>query len=378
MRVLFFNEGNLGAHVLGHGQLDTALRAGLSTDGEGVQARFAGVPPMGRLARAAASRRIPPLAWADLDFAPLRWHLVQSLGARNAVRSELREWPADVIHVYSHAIGFTMGATMRSTPVVLSTDTSVRDWWAMPAWRERQRDWPLIIAPSEMLERRALRRAALVLARTAWTRRGLERNAPGVRVVEHHPGIDLARYRPAQRRERERLRVLFVGSRFVEKGGEDLLSALGDELGRGVDVDVVTPADVAERPGVRVHRLMPSDPGLLDLQQQADIFCLPTYGDTNPWSVLESMACGTPVVSTRVGGIPEMLDEGRGGVLAPYGDPRGLGDALRALLADPGRRAQLAAHARATCEERYDTRRQLPLLIDLLRAASSPAASGTA
>jgi glycosyltransferase involved in cell wall biosynthesis len=124
---------------------------------------------------------------------------------------------------------------------------------------------------------------------------------------------------------------------------------------------------------VRVHRLMPSDPELLDLQQQADIFCLPTYGDTNPWSVLESMACGTPVVSTRVGGIPEMLDEGRGGVLAPYGDPRALGDALRGLLADPGRRARLAAHARARCEERYDTRRQLPLLIDHLRAAASPA-----
>jgi glycosyltransferase involved in cell wall biosynthesis len=373
MRVLFFNEGNLGAHVLGHAQLDTALRAGLSTNGKGVEARFAGVAPMGRVARAAASRRFPPLSWADLDFAPLRWHLVQSLGARKALTAELREWPADVVHVYSHAIGFTMGATMRTTPVVLSTDTSVRDWWEMPAWKDRQRNWPLIIAPSEMLERRALRGAALVLARTAWTRRGLERNAPGVRVVEHHPGIDLARYRPAERRERERPRVLFVGSRFVEKGGADLLSSLGEQLGREVDVDVVTPANVAERPGVRVHRLMPSDPELLDLQQQADIFCLPTYGDTNPWSVLESMACGTPVVSTRVGGIPEMLDEGRGGVLAPYGDPRGLGDALRGLLADPGRRARLAAHARARCEERYDTRRQLPLLIDHLRAAASPA-----
>jgi glycosyltransferase involved in cell wall biosynthesis len=377
MRVLFFNEGNLDTHVLGHAQLDAALRAGLSTDG-GVETRFAGLPPVGRLAQAAATRRIKPLARADLDFPSLRWHVVQSLAAREALRRELRAWPADVVHVYSHAIALAMQGTMRSTPVVLSTDTSVRDWWAMPAWHDKQNNAEFLIAPSRMLERHALRRAALVLARTAWTRRGLEREAPGVRIIEHHPGIDLAHYRPATREERALPRVLFVGGRFVGKGGEDLLAALGDELGRTVEVDLVTPADVQERPGVRVHRLTPSDPELLDLQQQADVFCLPTYGDTNPWSVLEAMACGTPVISTTVGGIPEMLDEGRAGVLTPHGDPRALGEALRSLLADTGRRAELAARARARCEQRYDSQRQVALLVGHLREASAGAASNGA
>jgi len=372
VRVLFFNVGNLGTHALGHGQLDEALRAGL-TGTPDVEARFARLTPMGRITRAAAHRRIEPLARSDLDFAGLRWQVVQSLRAREAVRRELRARPADVVHMYSHTIALAMPGAMGSTPVVISTDTTVRDWWAMPAWRRTEPYARVTIEPSRVLERHALRRAALVLARTAWTRHALEREAPGVRVVEHHPGIDLVRYRPAPRRERARARVLFIGGRFTEKGGEDLIAALAGELGRDIDLDIVTHADVPERAGVRIHRLMRSDPQLLDLQQQADVFCMPTYGDTNPWSVLEAMACGTPVITTRVGGIPDMLDDGRSGVLAPYGEPRALGETVRALLADPGRRAQLAARARARCETHYDAQRQGPRLVELFRETAFPA-----
>ncbi len=192
-------------------------------------------------------------------------------------------------------------------------------------------------------------------------------------MVTHHPGLDLERYRPAPRRVRMRPRVLFVGGRFAAKGGEDLIEALADGLGSEVDLDVVTPEPVPERPGLRIHRLDPSDPELLDLQQQADVFCLPTYGDSNPWVLLEAMACATPVVSTPVGGIPGMLEDGRAGVLVPHGDPRALGEALRALLADPERRAELGARGRARCEAHYDARRQFAALAERLREAHSRA-----
>jgi glycosyltransferase involved in cell wall biosynthesis len=366
MRVLFFNEGNLGTHILGQGQLDAALRVGLSDAQQSVEAHFAGLSPMGRWSRALASRPIQPLARANLDFLTLRWHLVQALRAQVQLRRELRAWPADVVHVHSHSIALTMDATMRALPVVLSLDTTVGDWWAMPAWPLPHRYAPVTIAPSNVLERRTLTRAALVLAWTDWGRRAVERQAPRARVIEHHPGLDLQRYRPAARGERERPRVLFVGGRFREKGGADLLTALGAELGGEVDLDLVTPAAVEERPGVRVHRLGPSDPRLLDLQQQADVLCLPTYGDTNPWVLLEAMACGTAVISTPVGGIADLLDGGRAGVLAPYGDPRALREALLALLGDPDRRAQLAARARLRCEQRYDARRQFARLLEYL------------
>jgi glycosyltransferase involved in cell wall biosynthesis len=365
MRILFINEGNIGSHILGQAQLDVALRAGLSARRD-VEARFAELTPMGRWARAAAIRRIPALSRANLDLPALRYHVVQSLRARTQVRRELGTWPAEVVHVHSQSIALLMNRTMRAVPVVVSLDTTVHDWWAMPAWRPPQSHAPMALMPSRALERHALRGAALVLAWTDWARRAVEREAPGARVIEHHPGIDLQRYRPVARRERVRPRVLFVGGRFAQKGGEDLLNALGRDLGRDLDLDIVTPAPVPERPGVRVHRLAPSDPQLLDLQQQADVLCLPTHGDTNPWVLIEAMACGTPVVSTPVGGIPDLLDDGRAGVLTPYGDPRSLGDAVRALLTDAPRRSRLAAHALERCHERYDARRQFTRLIEHL------------
>ena len=368
VRVLFFNEGNLGAHVLGHGQLDAALQAGRA-GATGLDARFAGLSPLTGRAAVLASRRIRLLRKADLDLVVLRWHLVQSSRARRALQAELARWPADVVHVYTPAVALTMAGVMRTTPVVLSTGATVRDWWAMPAWCRGQPRPELTIAASRALERRALRRAALVLARTGWARRQTEREAPGVRVVEHHPGIDLERFRPAERRPRERPRVLFVGSRWVEKGGEDLLAALGDVLGDELELDVVTPAHVPVRPGVRVHRLSREDPRLLDLQQQADVACLPTYGDTNPWTVTESLACGTPMVSTRIGGIPDMLGDGDAGMLVDHGDRGALREAVLALVRDPERRRRLGAVARRRAEQRYDARTQYAALAGHLRDA---------
>jgi glycosyltransferase involved in cell wall biosynthesis len=373
VRVLFFNEGNLGAHILGQAQLEAALRAGLSADAD-IEARFASLVPMGRWANAFATRPIQPLAKLQFDFPVLRWHIVQSLRARAQLRAQLRQWPADVVHLHTQSVAMTMGATMRSLPVLLSVDTTVRDWWAMPAWAISGAGASITIAPSRALERRAMRSAALVLAWTDWARRAVQREVPEANVVEHHPGIDLGRYVPAPRRDRVRSRVLFVGGRFAQKGGEDLLAALGDQLGREVDLDLVTPADVQQRAGVHIHRLGASDPQLLDLFQQADMLVLPTYGDTNPWVLLEAMACGTPVVSTPVGGIPDMLEQGRAGVMVPYGDPQALSEALRSLLADTDRRAQLASRARARCEEHYDAKKQFARLVEYLHEAQLIAA----
>jgi starch synthase len=367
LRVLFFNEGNLGSYILGQAQLEATLRehARGATD---LEARFAGPPPLGRAARTALWWTPPALGRRGLDLPTARWHLVQSERARRALGREVSDWRPDVLHVHSHSIALRMGRWMRRIPTALSIDATIHDWWAMPAWRPQRRLAEAELAPSRAAERRRFREAGVVLAWTSWARRAVLADAPDANVVEHHPGLDVRQLAPAAREPRDRPRILFVGGRFAEKGGNDLIAALADDLGRTVELDVVSPAAPAPRAGLRTHQLGPGDPELQRLRQQADIFCLPSLGDAAPWAVLEAMACGVPTVATTVGGIPDLLGAGAAGVLVAPGDRRALGGAVRALLDDPARRDALGHAARARCETHYDAAKQSPALVDHLRA----------
>ena len=64
--------------------------------------------------------------------------------------------------------------------------------------------------------------------------------------------------------------------------------------------------------------------------------------DALPTTLIESLAMGLPCISTPVVGIPEILDQGRAGVMVPENDDQATADAIGALLADPARRAELA------------------------------------
>jgi len=69
--------------------------------------------------------------------------------------------------------------------------------------------------------------------------------------------------------------------------------------------------------------------------RQADIYILPSRQENQPMSILEAMACALPVLSTRIGAIPEQVIEGETGLLVPAGDAPALAGALEKLLADP-------------------------------------------
>lgn len=365
LRAVFVNEGELGRGVMGHPRLEDALRVGLSHRSD-VDPQFVRLPPMGAGARL-VTRQIPGLGHLDLDLQPVRWHAVQAVRARAAVGRAVRTWPADVLHVHSHSIALGLGSLMERLPTVLSLDATIWDWQAMEVWRPLRRHSRTMLAPSLAAERRAFARSAAAVAWSAWSARGAARASPTANVVQLHPGLDLERFRPAPKQRRDRPRILFVGGRFAEKGGYDLLAALEPQLAAGaVELDLVTAAEVSPPHGVRVHRLSSRDERLVELLQQADVFCLPTLGDSNPWVLLEAMACGTAVVATGIGAIPELLDEGRSGVLVAPGDRRGLGDALRTLVEREDRRRELGGEARTRCERHYDARRQTALLVDLL------------
>ena len=80
--------------------------------------------------------------------------------------------------------------------------------------------------------------------------------------------------------------------------------------------------------------------------ETVDVGALSSDWEGMPLFVLECMATRTPVVATNVGGLPEVVEHDRTGLLVPPRDPAALADAISALLADPERGRRLAATAR--------------------------------
>ena len=86
---------------------------------------------------------------------------------------------------------------------------------------------------------------------------------------------------------------------------------------------------------------------------RASIFVLPSRAENQPVAILEAMARGLPVVSTRIGAIPEQVIDGQTGLLVPPGESAPLAQALQELLASPDRRAAMGAAGRARYLERF-------------------------
>jgi glycosyltransferase involved in cell wall biosynthesis len=91
--------------------------------------------------------------------------------------------------------------------------------------------------------------------------------------------------------------------------------------------------------------------------------------DGIPVSLMEAMAAGTPVVSTRVSGIPELVEDEREGLLVPARDPTALGSALARLLDDGELGLRLARAARAKVERDFDATREAARLLALFERA---------
>ena len=98
-------------------------------------------------------------------------------------------------------------------------------------------------------------------------------------------------------------------------------------------------------------------------------------------SVLEAMAAGMPVVTTSVGGIPDLVEDGVDGYMVPPGDKDALARVLDRLLADPVLQKQVGTAARRKIEERFSAEVVVPQLEKIyaeLRVAPSSAAAGVA
>jgi glycosyltransferase involved in cell wall biosynthesis len=97
---------------------------------------------------------------------------------------------------------------------------------------------------------------------------------------------------------------------------------------------------------------------LLDFYAQADVFVMPSLVEAFGVVFLEAMASGIPVIGTRAGGIPELIEHGRNGLLSEPGDVVGLAESLLGLLADVPLQQRLR-HAGLETAQSFDVERMM-------------------
>jgi glycosyltransferase involved in cell wall biosynthesis len=183
-------------------------------------------------------------------------------------------------------------------------------------------------------------------------------------------------------RPRKPMRVLYVGWLSHAKGIHDLVRVASavqdggmdivfDVLGTGrtaADTDAVRRA-IDERglaSTVLLHGVTTGQ-AKLDSFARANLLFTPTHWDAFPVVILEAMAAGLPVLGSEVGGLPSMLEGGRGAVLTEVGDVDGMAGALRHLARSHEARCAMGAANRARFLELYHPDRVGQLMVDLYR-----------
>jgi glycosyltransferase involved in cell wall biosynthesis len=204
--------------------------------------------------------------------------------------------------------------------------------------------------------RRLLASAAAVTAPSGFLAEGLRPCRPDLRLIPN--ALDLARY-PFRHRTRPQPRLVWVRA-FHEIYDPSLAVRVLARVRRrypGATLEMVGPdkhdgsfertraiASAVEFTGAVPKALVP------ERIDRADIFLNTTTIDNTPVSVMEAMACGACVVSTRVGGVPHLVRDGEEGLLVPPRDAWAMADAVERLLEAPELAARLSLAARRKAE----------------------------
>ncbi len=219
--------------------------------------------------------------------------------------------------------------------------------------------------------------------------RALVADIPGApdKIFRLYNGVDLGRFGTPEIVRTSRPRITAVG-RLVEKKGFAVLIESCRRLrehAHDFDCEIIGggPEEAALRGQIAAAGLEHTIAlrGVLSTEevavrlQGATVVVLPCVVgqdgnvDALPTVLLEAMASGRPVVSTRLSGIPEIVDHGRTGLLVPPGDPGALAAALAAVITDPTRCEAMGRAGRRRAEELFDLEANVLRLRTLLRSA---------
>src|SRR5690554_5122254 len=193
------------------------------------------------------------------------------------------------------------------------------------------------IAP---IERQTMRRADKVIAVSQFVADSARRSLIDVPMEVIYNGIDAEVFKPGDRVRKppEPFRLLYVGSWMARKG-VDLLAPILRELGEEFELRY-TGGTAAEKGNTRVPANMvdigrlQGDAAVAEAMQNADALLFPSRSEGHPLVAIEAMACGLPVVGSRIGPLIEVIEHGESGLLCQLDDVAGFVTAVRELSTD--------------------------------------------
>lgn len=222
---------------------------------------------------------------------------------------------------------------------------------------------------SRGLQRRALlyhlRRFDCVIALSQFWQDYFRKYVPAERIVQIENRIRVQDYQLPGAVKTPFPSMVFLGEVCQRKGIYDLLETLPKLLIDFPDLHfyIVGPGEQEQvrqiliNSGLQAHATLPGPQfgrEKLPWLHQAWCFTLPSYAEVFPVSIVEAMACGLPVVASFTGGIPDIVQDGVNGFLAPAGDIQGLQQALTAVLANPQKAAAMGRANLVKANEQYD------------------------
>ena len=260
--------------------------------------------------------------------------------------------PTGVLSFYSHGI--------KGIPYIVSLRGS-----DVPGYDTSDPKLSILHRLLKPVNKRIWRQAERVIANSQGLKQLASKTSPDQAIGVICNGIDIKRFKPdrAAKLSSNGLRLLSVSRLIGRKGLDCLIDAVSRIKDTGVQLDIVGTGSIerqlkqlAKKREVhdRIHfHGYRSNSELVRLYNSADIFVQSSLSESINMALLEAMSCGLPIVASRVGGVPEIIQNGKNGILTNSGDSQDMAKAIRSLIDDPSLRSRISENNLAMIREKF-------------------------
>jgi glycosyltransferase involved in cell wall biosynthesis len=271
------------------------------------------------------------------------------------LQHRVRELAPDLVHAHGTEHSYALAAQGTGLPYGISIQGIIARYYeATPSLRYRV---------VRHFEHEVVERGRYFFCRTDWDKAFVSGINPTARIFDVPEAMNEAFFAESERSPDTRS-LLFVGSSGPIKGLKYLIEAtlmarrnipdltlrVAGKFSEPLRVEYLKMAGLADDRGWLNFLGFQSSHELAAWHRTSALFVMPSLAENSPNALAEAMVSGMPVIATRVGGVPSMVEDGVDGLLVPPADPESMANAIVRLMSDDAARRRLGAAARKTGE----------------------------